>query len=144
MINRCEKIAGTAGTLDDILTAFVARSDDASGLEAAAGPDIGKGTGPVVTAWLQNARGRTRVACTSAPLKTDLRCSHELAGDDDEDTLVEPAGVNVLDQSGNGAVIVRHAETQGFELMLVHGMVIPVADPAAKRSAETAGDDFHP
>src|SRR5690606_6233638 len=93
-------------------------------------------------ARLEGAGRGARVAGPGAAVEADLRGAAEFAGDDDEDALVETAGVDVLDQRGDGAVVVRHAEAQGLELVLVHGMVVPVADAAAEGTAQAAGDDL--
>ena len=43
MIDRCQKIAGAAGTLNDVFAARVAGTDHAAGAEAAARPEITEG-----------------------------------------------------------------------------------------------------
>ncbi len=96
----------------------------------------------MVAAGLESAGGGAGVAGSGAAVEADLRRAAELAGDDDEDALVEAAGVDVLDQGGDGAVVVRHAETEGLELVLVHGVVVPVADASTEGTAQAARDDL--
>jgi hypothetical protein len=57
VVNRGEEVAGVAGALDHVFAAFVAGADDAAGLDAATGPDVGEGARPVIAARLQRAGG---------------------------------------------------------------------------------------
>src|SRR4051812_4438167 len=98
LVDGGEEVAGAAGALNDVFAAFVAGADDAAGLDAAAGPDIRKGAGPVVAAGLDGAGGGAGVAGTGAAVEADLGRAAELAGDDDEDAPIEAAGVDVLDE----------------------------------------------
>ena len=53
MIDRRKEITGAAGAFDDIFAALIRRADDASGLDAAPGPNIGEGARPMVASGLQ-------------------------------------------------------------------------------------------
>ena len=48
MIDRGQKISGTTSPLNDILAPFVRGTDITTGLDSAAGPEIGKRAGPVI------------------------------------------------------------------------------------------------
>ena len=89
MVDRGEEIAGTAGALDHILATLVTRTDDAAGLDAAAGSDVGKSAGPVIAAGLEGSGRGARIAGSGAAVKADLRSASEPTGDDDEDALVQ-------------------------------------------------------
>ena len=52
VVNRSKEVAGVAWALDHVFTAFVAGTDDAASLDAAASPNIGEGTRPVIAAGL--------------------------------------------------------------------------------------------
>ena len=44
--------------------------------------------------------------------------------------LIRDSEVDILDERGDGLVVVRHPETQSFKLVLVHGVIVPVVHPA--------------
>src|SRR5688500_15194065 len=105
MINRGEEIAGAAGALDDVFAAFVGGADDAARLDAAAGPDIGESSRPVIATGLHGARRGAGIARAGAAVEADLRGAAKLAGDDYEDTFVQATRVDVLDEGGHAPVV---------------------------------------
>ena len=92
---------------------------------------------------MQRARRRTAIARARAAVETDFRCAAKFTRDDDEHTLAQTTRIDVFNECGDGTVIVRHAEAQRFELMLIHRVIVPVVDATAQRPAQLAGDDFH-
>src|SRR5690606_30368738 len=80
LVDRREEVARRADALDRVFSLFVGRTDDAAGLDAAAGPDVGEGPRPVVAAGLFGARRCAGVAGAGAGLVIDLGGTTELAG----------------------------------------------------------------
>jgi hypothetical protein len=52
VVDRRQEISGAADSFDGILAAFVGRSDKASGFDAAASPNVGERSRPVISAGL--------------------------------------------------------------------------------------------
>ena len=66
----------------------------------------------------------------------------ELTRDDDQHTLVEAAFVDVLDQSSHRLVVRSCAEPQGFEHIVIDGMIVPVLHAATEWTTEAGRHDF--
>jgi hypothetical protein len=103
VVDRGEEIvAGVAGALDHVFAAFVAGTDDAAGLDAATGPEIGEGTRPVIAAGLQRASGPLASPAPVLRSKLIFGVRPNSPVTTTSTRLVEPTRVNVLDQGGNG------------------------------------------
>jgi hypothetical protein len=139
-----QKIFGAGAAFDHFFAAGVGRTDDASGADAAAGEKHRVGLRPVVATGLHRARGSAGDPFAAAGDVRDAGGAAEFAGDDDEDALVEASGVDVFNEGGDRLVDRGHAELQGFEDVLVDGVVVPVLHASAERAVEFGGDDFNP
>src|SRR4051794_12097328 len=101
-VNRREEVAGRVEAVFHVLAVLVGGADDAAGLDAAAGPQLGERVGPVVAAGLHGSGGLAGNAAPGAGFGGDLRSPAKFTRDADEHTLVEPARVDVLDKRGHG------------------------------------------
>src|SRR5690606_37221700 len=64
LINRRQKISRAAVPLDHVLATFICGTDEAPGLDSAAGPNIRERAGPVVAAGLFGPGRSARITCT--------------------------------------------------------------------------------
>lgn len=98
VIDRRQKISGTANPLDRVLAAFVGRSDEASGFDTATSPDIGERSWPMVAAWLLRSGWGTGVSGTCTRLMADLWRTTEFTSYNNQNSFVETSVINVFDQ----------------------------------------------
>src|SRR5262245_38910258 len=134
VIDSGQEITGATDLIDGILPSFVGSSDKAAGLDAAAGPDVGKRARPMVSAGLQTASRGAGIAGTGAGLIVDFRRASKFTRDDDQHTVVQAPLVDILDQGRDGLIEGSSAESQGIENMNIDGVVVPVLDSAAERA----------
>ena len=114
----------------------VGRADDLTARDSAPAEDQRDGAGPVVAARLRHPGARVLGVA-------DPGCAAELAGHHDQDATVEAARIDVLDQGGHGLVEVAAARLHGVEDVVIHGVVVPVADPAAERAVQAGRHQVH-
>ena len=136
VVDRREEVAHPDATAGHVGAEAVGRADDLAARDAAAAEEERDGAGPVVAARLRHPRGRVLGVA-------DLRRPAELAGDHDQHPAVEAAGVDVLDQGADGLVEVAAARLHGVEDVVVDGVVVPVADPAAERAVQAGRHQVH-
>lgn len=143
MIDCCKEISGATDPFDRILTAFVSRSNEASGFNAASGPDVREGPRPVVTARLFGSGWCAGVSGTGAWLITDLWSASEFAGHNYQHSFVEASVIDIFDQCRNGLVVGLRSESHGVKDVMIDGVVVPVVDSATKRAAQAGRQYFN-
>ena len=98
----------------------------------------------MVAAGLDRSCRATGISGAGARAVADLRGSPELPGHHDEHAIGETAVVDILDEGRDGIVIRRGPEAEGLEDVVIDGVVVPDAGPAAQRPAQFGGDDVDP
>lgn len=144
MVDRGKEVTCRTGSFDGVFSTLVGRTDDLSGSDTAAGPDIREGSWPVVATWLDRPGRCACITRTGAWRVFDLGSSAEFAGHDDQDALVKSSLVNVFDQSRDGLVVDLGSEPQSVEDVMVDRMIVPIAYPSAQWSTEAGRKNFDP
>lgn len=142
VVDRGEEIAGTTHPLGDIFTAFVGGSNEFAVVDAATRPQVRKGPWPVVATWLHSSRWGTGISGPGAGGVFNLGGAAELTRHDDQHALVEAAFVDILDQSSDRLVIGSCSEPQGFEHIVIDGMIVPILHSATEWTTEAGRHDF--
>ena len=96
----------------------------------------------MVAARLNGAGRRARPPCTRAGKIRNSRRAAEFTGDNHHHALVEPALVQILDQSANRLVVIGGPQLHRLEDVVIDGMVVPVAHASAQFSRESCGDEL--
>ena len=91
---------------------------------------------------LHRSGWRAGIAGTGAWGMFDLWCASEFPRDDNENSLIKPALVDVFNQRGNGLIICRGPESQCIEDVVIDGMVVPVLNAATQRAVQAGCQNF--
>src|SRR5262249_51930856 len=121
----------TDAAFDDFFAATVGGADDLAGLNSPADPDHGICRRPVVATGLDGSGRTAGDAAAAAGYVRDARRPPEFAGDDDQDSAIETAIINVFNECCDRLVEDRRAEFYRLETVMIDGMIVPVRDAAA-------------
>jgi hypothetical protein len=83
------------------------------------------------------------VAAGAAVRVGDARRAAELAGDDQEHAAIKAAGIEVLDQGGDGPVVHREAEQAVVEDVAIDGVRIPIVRRVGRKRLAGERRVFH-
>src|SRR5436305_9022557 len=86
----------------------------------------------MVSTRLHCAGRSTRHAVTAAGGIRNLWSASKITSDDNQHVLIESALMDVLDQRTDCLVEIRGAMFHGIKYMMIHRMVVPVADSSAQ------------
>ena len=125
-IDRGEKVLGTDAAVNYVLAATVGPADDLARRNAAACPDHRVGLWPVIAAGLHRPRRCAGHAAAAARNVGDVAVCAELAGDDDQDSLIQSTVIDVFNQCGYGLVKIRSPEAERLKDVMIDGVVVPV------------------